>query len=126
MGSYTAMSSIVALNNRYEFDAIVLNHPAFEIIFVFTNGIGSNLASKLERRGIIVRGNKIEAHYIEGDSDSSEQENFESSNIVYNQPQDLSTQNIANIKKTKDYTAARLRKKALRISLILLEDPPKK
>ncbi|ENN78836.1 hypothetical protein YQE_01129, partial [Dendroctonus ponderosae] len=69
------------------------------IIFVFTNGIGSNLASKLERRGIIVRGNKIEAHYIEGDSDSSEQENFESSNIVYNQPQDLSTQNIANIKK---------------------------
>ncbi|ERL92237.1 hypothetical protein D910_09554 [Dendroctonus ponderosae] len=80
-------------------------HPCLfqtpKIIFVFTNGIGSNLASKLERRGIIVRGNKIEAHDIEGDSDSSEQENldFESSNIVYNQPQDLSTQNIANIKK---------------------------
>ncbi|KAF7266907.1 hypothetical protein GWI33_019834 [Rhynchophorus ferrugineus] len=65
-----------------------------KIVFVFTNGIGNNLASKLESYGVSVHGNRINTYDIETDSESEDE-----SNIHYNTSQDLSTLNTANIKK---------------------------
>ncbi|XP_050297157.1 UPF0415 protein C7orf25 homolog isoform X2 [Anthonomus grandis grandis] len=85
-------------------------HPCLfqtpKVIFVFTNGIGNNLANKLEKNGIVVRGQRIEDYDIlesESDSDFSTSED-ENEDICLQppsclEPNDLSTQNIAHIKK---------------------------
>ncbi|XP_066150715.1 UPF0415 protein C7orf25 homolog [Euwallacea fornicatus] len=82
-------------------------HPCLfqtpKIVFVFTNGIGNNLASKLEKKGIIVQGTRIDMHdiSIESDSDDSSNEGTESDIVVTtsSQPSNLSTKHIENIKK---------------------------
>ncbi|CAG9763034.1 unnamed protein product [Ceutorhynchus assimilis] len=76
---------------------------AREIVFVFTNGIGNNLATKLEKLGIIVKGNRTSVHDIieESDSEASEDEHSIPTTLInnYNEPLELSTKNIDNIKK---------------------------
>ncbi|XP_030753022.1 UPF0415 protein C7orf25 homolog [Sitophilus oryzae] len=69
-----------------------------KIVFVFANGIGSTLATKLEYYGIIVEGKRIDTYDIISDSDS-EDENSILKNSLHSNSQDLSTQNTANIKK---------------------------
>ncbi|CAG9829136.1 unnamed protein product [Diabrotica balteata] len=63
-----------------------------KIIFVFTNGIGSHIAAKLESRGIIVQGERVSDFPLDSDSDSDVEEEYP--NIS-----DLSTKDIANINK---------------------------
>ncbi|CAG9769458.1 unnamed protein product [Ceutorhynchus assimilis] len=82
-------------------------HPCLfqtpKIVFVFTNGIGNNLATKLEKLGIIVKGNRTSVHDIieESDSEASEDEHSIPTTLInnYNEPLELSTKNIDNIKK---------------------------
>lgn len=73
-----------------------------KVVFVFTNGIGNNLATKLENYGVSVRGNRIDTHDIlESDSDLSDDENSigESDNNPSIDTQELSSKNTANVKR---------------------------
>lgn len=82
-------------------------HPCLfqtpKIVFVFTNGIGINLASRLEKQGIIVQGNRIDSYDISVESDSDSETESSDLEIVTSpshHPQlELTTQHIDKIKK---------------------------
>ncbi|KAL1505890.1 hypothetical protein ABEB36_005344 [Hypothenemus hampei] len=96
--------SIVDQGEEY-IECAKLNPCLFQtpkVVFVFTHGVGTNLAAKLEKKGITVKGNRSEVCDIllnsDSDEDSSDNDtkHFASHSINH---QDLSTKNIGNIKK---------------------------
>nr|CAH7736832.1 unnamed protein product [Callosobruchus chinensis] len=72
-----------------------------KIVFVFTNGIGSQIASKLENIGIIVQGERISDQMILSSSESDVSDYEPQDNIAKQLPNisNLSTKNVLNISK---------------------------
>ncbi|KAG5888793.1 hypothetical protein JTB14_007069 [Gonioctena quinquepunctata] len=72
-----------------------------KIIFIFTNGIGSHIAAKLESYGITVRGERLSDSPLNLDSSSDSSDSDQDEFLEERLPNisDLSTKNISNINK---------------------------
>ncbi|VEN62925.1 unnamed protein product [Callosobruchus maculatus] len=72
-----------------------------KIVFVFTNGISSQIATKLENIGIIVQGERISDQVILSSSESDASDYEQQDNIAKELPNisNLSTKDVSNISK---------------------------